>query len=425
MVPSTASATTYTVRPGDTLWQIASDLLGDGADWTSLATLNLGRDLGGGSHFVDPDQLKEGWRLRLPADARRSTDHRGRGGDGNGDGRRKRRTRHISRTSSRAGCAGPGLRRLRRLGPSGQAPAQAGLPVQRRSAFPTGAVRGGAGYGDAAAALCRGPSPRVVRSRQLLLGLVPGGSVAPTEGSSDLRVDDGCHVLLRRRGNRRSSPGFYPRKRRHGVARRARRPPEPRPLLSAAARRLSRGRRRRGDLARAARAGGRAAPPGRGRTGSLARRPCGRRIVGLVGDRAGHRGSRRPRAARRDAGRSLHRPARALLWRPGCTAFGSRGTVRGGDAGARGRQQPDRAGRSSCRNPPSHGARRPPSPPVARNGPTHCRPDRAVALSRSANPGRVGTTRDTRASRPSPTTDRTTDQTMPCRPEQSTSDCSP
>ena len=86
MVPSTVSATTYTVRPGDTLWQIASDLLGDGADWTSLATLNLGRDLGGGTHFVDPDQLKEGWRLRLPADARRSTDHRGRRDDG--DGRR-------------------------------------------------------------------------------------------------------------------------------------------------------------------------------------------------------------------------------------------------------------------------------------------------------------------------------------------------
>ena len=58
------------VRPGDTLWRIAADLLGDGADWTSLATLNLGRDVGVGARFVDPDQLREGWRLRLPAEAR-------------------------------------------------------------------------------------------------------------------------------------------------------------------------------------------------------------------------------------------------------------------------------------------------------------------------------------------------------------------
>ena len=41
---------------------------------------------------------------------------------------------------------------------------------------------------------------------------------------------------------------------------------------SPAARRASRGRRRRGNLARAARAGRCAAPPGRGRTGTLARR---------------------------------------------------------------------------------------------------------------------------------------------------------
>ena len=93
MVPSTVSATTYTVRPGDTLWQIASDLLGDGADWTSLATLKLGRDLGGGAHFVDPDQLKTGWRLRLPADARRPTVHRV--GDGDGDGGHETAQGHL------------------------------------------------------------------------------------------------------------------------------------------------------------------------------------------------------------------------------------------------------------------------------------------------------------------------------------------
>ena len=42
------------------------DQLDDGADWTALAALNLGRDMGRGQRFVDPDQLRAGWRLRLP-----------------------------------------------------------------------------------------------------------------------------------------------------------------------------------------------------------------------------------------------------------------------------------------------------------------------------------------------------------------------
>ena len=75
-----ASASTYAVQRGDTLWGIADDLLGDGADWTALASLNLGRDLGGGARFVDPDQLREGWHLRLPADTRHAVADGGRTG---------------------------------------------------------------------------------------------------------------------------------------------------------------------------------------------------------------------------------------------------------------------------------------------------------------------------------------------------------
>ncbi len=70
-LPPAVSAATYSVRPGDTLWRIADDRLGDGADWTMLAALNLGRDMGGGARFVDPDHLRAGWHLRLPAEARR------------------------------------------------------------------------------------------------------------------------------------------------------------------------------------------------------------------------------------------------------------------------------------------------------------------------------------------------------------------
>jgi DNA-binding SARP family transcriptional activator len=86
--PPAASAPTYSVQPGDTLWRIADDLLGDGADWTSLAALNLGRDLGDGARFVDPDRLREGWRLRLPADTHHTAgDDAARVGNSNGASR--------------------------------------------------------------------------------------------------------------------------------------------------------------------------------------------------------------------------------------------------------------------------------------------------------------------------------------------------
>jgi hypothetical protein len=77
---------THLVRPGETLWSIAETQSGDGADWTSIAALNLGGDMADGARFVDPDQIRAGWRLRMPpvsprtphgvvGDAHPSTDH--------------------------------------------------------------------------------------------------------------------------------------------------------------------------------------------------------------------------------------------------------------------------------------------------------------------------------------------------------------
>ena len=61
----------YVVRPGDTLWSIADARLGDGADWTSIAALNLDYDVAVGERFVDPDHIRAGWHLRLPHDGDR------------------------------------------------------------------------------------------------------------------------------------------------------------------------------------------------------------------------------------------------------------------------------------------------------------------------------------------------------------------
>jgi DNA-binding SARP family transcriptional activator len=62
--PRTAS---YVVRPGDSLWTIAVTQLGDGADWTTIAALNLGRTMPDGRRFVDPSLIHSGWDLVLPS----------------------------------------------------------------------------------------------------------------------------------------------------------------------------------------------------------------------------------------------------------------------------------------------------------------------------------------------------------------------
>ncbi|MGW1616474.1 LysM peptidoglycan-binding domain-containing protein [Streptomyces sp. NPDC002285] len=58
--------TEHTVRPGETLSQIAEDELGDAADYMDIARLNQGRTQADGRTFTDPDEINPGWRLTLP-----------------------------------------------------------------------------------------------------------------------------------------------------------------------------------------------------------------------------------------------------------------------------------------------------------------------------------------------------------------------
>jgi len=59
---------TVTVRTGDTLWGLAEQHLGAGERWREIADLNRGRDLGDGAQLSTAENLRVGWRLRLPAD---------------------------------------------------------------------------------------------------------------------------------------------------------------------------------------------------------------------------------------------------------------------------------------------------------------------------------------------------------------------
>jgi DNA-binding SARP family transcriptional activator len=73
--PRHSARTAYTVRPGDTLWSVADAHLGDGAQWTAVAALNRGSPVSPSERLVDPDHLREGWRLELPREAEHPSAH--------------------------------------------------------------------------------------------------------------------------------------------------------------------------------------------------------------------------------------------------------------------------------------------------------------------------------------------------------------
>lgn len=60
VAPGIGSRSTYTVKPGDTLWDIAARMLGDGERWREIYNLNRGR-MG-----ESPSNLRPGMVLRLP-----------------------------------------------------------------------------------------------------------------------------------------------------------------------------------------------------------------------------------------------------------------------------------------------------------------------------------------------------------------------
>lgn len=62
--PKTSVAGSYTVRPGDSLSQIAQDHLGGASRWKEIVAFNPG---------IDPDRLIVGDKLRLPAGSSRSS----------------------------------------------------------------------------------------------------------------------------------------------------------------------------------------------------------------------------------------------------------------------------------------------------------------------------------------------------------------
>ncbi|WP_255725502.1 BTAD domain-containing putative transcriptional regulator [Frankia sp. Cj3] len=67
--PQQAPAPQYTVVRGDTLWDIAGQQLGDPFRYRDLFQVNAGRRQPDGAALVDPNLIRPGWTLLLPAPA--------------------------------------------------------------------------------------------------------------------------------------------------------------------------------------------------------------------------------------------------------------------------------------------------------------------------------------------------------------------
>ncbi|WP_454860646.1 LysM peptidoglycan-binding domain-containing protein [Promicromonospora soli] len=64
-----APSATYTVQPGDSLWRIAEQTLGDGARFKQIADLNYGVPQADGNALDAGHWIEPGWVLRLPVEA--------------------------------------------------------------------------------------------------------------------------------------------------------------------------------------------------------------------------------------------------------------------------------------------------------------------------------------------------------------------
>ena len=62
----TAASSRYTVQPGDSLWSIAEQQLGDGHAWQEIYRDNENIPQAAGGELTDPSAIRPGWSLTLP-----------------------------------------------------------------------------------------------------------------------------------------------------------------------------------------------------------------------------------------------------------------------------------------------------------------------------------------------------------------------
>ncbi len=92
----------YTVRAGDTLWEISEDRLGDPNRYPEIANASRRITQPGGEHLADPDLIRPGWELAIPDPG---NNHPNAGGAVNSAGREQDNTRAHPTTPGSAALA--------------------------------------------------------------------------------------------------------------------------------------------------------------------------------------------------------------------------------------------------------------------------------------------------------------------------------
>ena len=64
--PEESQSETYAVEPGDTLWDIAEEELGDGTRYPEIFEASRDTAQSNGQHLTDPDLIRPGWELTIP-----------------------------------------------------------------------------------------------------------------------------------------------------------------------------------------------------------------------------------------------------------------------------------------------------------------------------------------------------------------------
>ncbi|MFI1169166.1 LysM peptidoglycan-binding domain-containing protein [Streptomyces sp. NPDC020801] len=99
--PADSATTSYTVRTGDNLWDIAENQLGDGSKYTQIFEENRGAPQPGGTTLTDPDEIRPGLKLDIPhasapsAPAPADPDHHGSKPPASGAGQHEHSSDHA------------------------------------------------------------------------------------------------------------------------------------------------------------------------------------------------------------------------------------------------------------------------------------------------------------------------------------------
>jgi nucleoid-associated protein YgaU/DNA-binding SARP family transcriptional activator len=124
------AAAAVVVEPGDTLWEIAEDELGDGARYGEIFDENVGDPQPGGDRLTDPNLILVGWELDIPGAANESGQPNSASVEASSAGP-EQQSRKVEAPEGPSAQAAPSAHAAEAVAPAERAPADAApIPAQ-------------------------------------------------------------------------------------------------------------------------------------------------------------------------------------------------------------------------------------------------------------------------------------------------------